>query len=70
MKFFCLGHVCGLWKLWSRCRGSSIGLCPVWPVLPSILRRHKGAFRFELGVNSVQIKNSVKSFNWVQIIII
>lgn len=53
MKCFYLGHVCGLWKLWSRCRGPSIGLCPVWPVLPSILCRHKGTLNFELGVYSV-----------------
>lgn len=63
MKCFHIGHVCGLWKFWSRCRGSSIGLCPVWPVLPSILCRHKGTFYFELGMYSVQIKNTVKSFS-------
>lgn len=47
MTCFSLGHVCGLWKLWARCRGPSVGLCPVWPVLPSILRRHQGTFIFE-----------------------
>lgn len=42
------GHVCGLWKLWSWCRGPSIGLCSVWPMLPSILCGNKGTFIFEL----------------------
>lgn len=50
MKCSSLGHVCGLWKLRPRCRGPSVGLCPVRPVLPSILRRHQGTFMFELCV--------------------
>lgn len=44
MFFFLLGHVCGVWKFWPWCRGPAFSLCSVWPVLPSILCWHKGAF--------------------------
>lgn len=47
MPYFLLGHVCGVWKFWPWRRGSSSGLCSVWPVLPSILCWHKGTFTTE-----------------------
>lgn len=39
---FLLGHVRGVRKFRPGCRGSSFGLCTVWPVLPSFLCRLEG----------------------------
>lgn len=35
--FFSLGYVCGVWKFWTGCGGSTPGLCSVWTVLPPFL---------------------------------
>lgn len=42
MICFSPGHVCGVWEFWPWCRGPSLGLRSVWPVLPSILCWHQG----------------------------
>lgn len=61
MSFFPSGHVCGVWELWPRCRGPSFGMCSVWPVLPSILCRHKGKLIIEYTVHILEYIREIPS---------